>query len=46
LIEAAKSNLIVNEAALEVSDKKLLEILKTHLIDLLENSYCGLIEQL
>jgi hypothetical protein len=36
--------LIVNDAALEQSDKKLLELLKNHLIDLLENSYCGLIE--
>jgi hypothetical protein len=31
---------------MEASDKKLLEVLKAHLIDLLENSYCGLVEQL
>jgi hypothetical protein len=46
VIEAPENSLIVNEAALEKSDRQLLEHLKNHLIDLLENSYCGLIEQL
>ena len=45
-IESNEAALIINDAALEDSDKKLLEILKNHLIDLLDNSYCGLIEQL
>lgn len=46
IIEGNDASLIVNEAALEQSDMKLLDILKNHLIDLLDNSYCGLIEQL
>lgn len=45
IIEAPQNNLIVNDAAMEESDKKLLSLLKTHLLDLLENSYCGFIEQ-
>lgn len=31
---------------MEESDKRLLQMLKVHLIDLLDNSYCGLIEQI
>lgn len=46
VIDGPESSNIINEAALEQSDKKLLELLKNHLIDLLDNSYCGLIEQL
>lgn len=45
-IESAENNHIINEGALEKSDKKLIELLKNHLVDLLENSYCGLVEQL
>jgi hypothetical protein len=46
VIDGPETSNIINEAALEQSDKKLLELLKNHLIDLLDNSYCGLIEQL
>jgi hypothetical protein len=38
--------LIINDAAFEKFDNQLLELLKNHLVDLLDNSYCGLIEQL
>ena len=43
-MDGPESSKIINEAALEQSDKKLLELLKNHLIDMLDNSYCGLIE--
>jgi hypothetical protein len=46
VIRSYESYMINLSNTIEFSDKKLLEILKTHLIDLLENSYCGLIEQL
>ena len=44
--EAPENSKIINDIALDQSDKRLLELLKNHLIDLLDNSYCGLIEQL
>ena len=46
MIEAPQSSYIMKDAALEESDKKLLGLVKSHLLDMLENSYCGFVEQI
>ena len=38
--------LLINDAAMDDSDKELLKILQTHLIDLIENTYNPLCEEL
>lgn len=45
VIEAPKTNMIINESCIDDSDKSLLTLLKDYLIDILENSYCSLVEQ-
>jgi hypothetical protein len=44
IIEAPETQDLVNEAALEMSDKKFLSKLRETLEDMLKNSYCPLIE--
>ncbi|CDW80133.1 UNKNOWN [Stylonychia lemnae] len=46
IIEAPQTGKLVNEGALEQSDRKLLQMLRNHLTDMLQNSYCPLIEQI
>ena len=38
--------MIINDAAMADNDKQLLQILKNHLVDLLDSSYNGFIEQI
>jgi hypothetical protein len=45
VIEAPLTNTIINQAALDESDRKLLKLLKTYLLDMLDSSYCPMIEQ-
>jgi len=35
---------LINDVSLDKGDKKLLAMLKNHLVDMLQNSYCPLIE--
>ena len=39
-------NLLINDAAMDDTDKELLRILQNHLVDLIENSYNPLCEEL